>query len=434
MKINNKSFSLPVIYIITFVLATCSLLYELLIAHTIATLAANTVIWYSVTIGLFLGSLGFGSILYKIFTQKNKLLASLFKVEIALSLIGLLSSLLIYWVNVHSIHSMLTYKSQNSLFLFFGTGCFFILIIGFLTGIELPLLFDIANEKVGENKKISNRILAMDYLGSLCASILFPIILLPNMKIIEISFLIASLNLFMASLIFIKAFSPIFKRKNIIYIFLIIFLANLLFIANKNSLAIEQYYLQRFYYPIDAKELSEKNYYKLPAIERYSSPYQKIDFVRIPKSEQFRDFKIIALMSAYTGRPIEEFIKFKEFNLYLNRDFQFSSLTEVLYHEYFAHIPILISNQIPKEVLVIGGGDGLLIRELLKYKNIQNITHVDIDEVLVNLAKTHYLLKKVNANSLTNPRVKTIITDGLVYLRKNKKKYDAIYIGCTFYP
>src|SRR5690606_12794846 len=79
-------------------------------------------------------------------------------------------------------------------------------------------------------------------------------------------------------------------------------------------------------------------------------------------------------------------------------------------------------------VLVLGGGDGLAVREILKYKDVKKITLVDLDEGMTNLFKTNEILRKHNQNSLNNPKVTIHNTDAFIWLQQNTEKYDVVII------
>ena len=113
--------------------------------------------------------------------------------------------------------------------------------------------------------------------------------------------------------------------------------------------------------------------------------------------------------------------------MYLNADCQLSSSAEEIYHEYFVHVPI-IANEVPEKVLVLGGGDGLLVRELLKYKDVESITLVDIDPEIIKISTTHPILRRMNRDSLGNPKVTVKVMDAFHFVKTSKEKYDAIFI------
>ena len=180
------------VYIITFFLATTSIIYELVLAQTLSILSGNTVLWFSLTIGFFLGSMGLGSLYYKYFFKKNNYCANLINVEILLIIAGSLGVLFIY--GAHLITGYLLYKefAVAALVLFPVWSFLVITIIGFLTGIELPLLFEIGAKTA--QKPIYNKILALDYVGSFIGALLFPLILVLLFSSVTIGILAALVN------------------------------------------------------------------------------------------------------------------------------------------------------------------------------------------------------------------------------------------------
>jgi spermidine synthase len=133
------------------------------------------------------------------------------------------------------------------------------------------------------------------------------------------------------------------------------------------------------------------------------------------------------LIRAYSTKPAE-YVDEANHLLFLNYDYQFSLAGEELYHEYFAHIPIMALGRVPWRVLVLGAGDGLLIRELLKYKEIGQIVHVELDPVMDELSATNPILSHHNRGALRDPRVETRYEDAYAFARYADEKFDCVYI------
>jgi len=114
-----------------------------------------------------------------------------------------------------------------------------------------------------------------------------------------------------------------------------------------------------------------------------------------------------------------------DLRLFLNGNLQFSSKDEYRYHEALVHIPLSLFPQ-KQTVLVLGGGDGLAIREILKYPEVQKIILVDLDPEIVKLAREHYHLKTLNQNSLKHKKVQVINQDAFVFLKESDELYDVI--------
>ena len=114
--------------------------------------------------------------------------------------------------------------------------------------------------------------------------------------------------------------------------------------------------------------------------------------------------------------------------MYLNWNIQFLSLDEHRYHEALVDwsFKLIDKNKDKLNVLVLGWWDGLVVRNLLKHKNIENITLVDLDPKMIEISQTQKDMVKLNENSLNNEKVKIINTDAFKYIEKNEKKYDYI--------
>lgn len=122
-----------------------------------------------------------------------------------------------------------------------------------------------------------------------------------------------------------------------------------------------------------------------------------------------------------------EVIAARDIRMYLNGQLQFSSLDERIYHEAFVHIPMCLTHS-HKRVLILGGGDGLALREVLKYKDVQHVDLVDIDGKVLSVAKNVPEMAALNNRSLHDKRVKVYAMDALKFLEKNRKTYDIIIV------
>ncbi|USK87221.1 spermidine synthase [Peribacillus asahii] len=116
-----------------------------------------------------------------------------------------------------------------------------------------------------------------------------------------------------------------------------------------------------------------------------------------------------------------------DIRLYLNQELQFSSLDERYYHEALV-FPAMELAASPKRVLVLGGGDGLAVREILKYPNVEHVDLVDIDPKMVQLAKTHPALLVQNERSFLDEKVTVHIEDAKGYISGQLEPYDVIII------
>ena len=417
----SSTASVTVVYVLSLILSACSLLYELLIAQTLTLIVGNMVIWYSLTVGTYLGAMGVGAILYGSLTRSRDW-GQLYQVEIMLSLIGASSVILLNLA--HSMHLLQTNRGAETLstFVFFGLSFTATFLIGILTGMELPLLINLGN-KLAVGTNVTNRVLGWDYIGAMAGGFTFPLFLVPFLELHTIGFVVAALNLLVAVYILRRFLSrapgATLKTLGSAAFGVVLIIA---YFAGPH---IEQYFLKRYYYYTSLTTILGTLFDlmdDMPFVYHEISPYQRIDIVHYPGSYD-------ELLEAYSTKFVEDPSKPKDRYLFLNGDFQTTSNVEELYHEWFAHVPIIINGKVPERVLILGGGDGLLHRELLKYDGIKSIVHVDIDHRLVALAKTHPILTAINEHALNNPRVRTVFGDAFQYLRHHPDKtYDAIYM------
>ncbi len=420
------------IFFLTFILSACSLLYELIIAQTIVTLVANSVIWYSLTIGFYLVAMGLGAFGCNKFYRKKHVAEGLINIELALTFLGAFSVIFIHCAHILFVHLWYSLSANPSVEAAAGTlasVAFFcivfivILLIGFFSGIELPLLIKLSEQLNPLDKKI-NKVLAFDYFGSLAGGILFPLFLLPRWELLTISHFVSTINFLAAfSLIILSRKLRVKRKRQWAFGTLMgVLLGVLIF----KSDWINQKLLQQYYYGANDYYATDNKYKgHFPAVERFHSAYSTIDIIEGPP---YRNPLTLVLLKAFKLHERVDQPLTRHKVLYINGDFQFNSDTEEIYHEYFAHVPIIASGSVPHRILVLGAGDGLLIRELLKYPQVEQITHVDIDSEIVRLARQHPLLLDLNKGSLLNPKVKTIIADAYHFVRNSQEKYDAIYM------
>jgi len=419
---NHKQQNINIICLVAVILSACSIFYELIIAQTLSALASNTVLWYSLTIGLYLGSMGCGALLCSNIYKNKCSWSDLFKIELLLSIAGALAVPILHFT--HTIFIFLTmhgilYPAATVLYLVFFM---VVVVIGILTGFELPLLISLGNEQ-SKTQNVTNRVLFADYSGSLVGALIFSLVLLPNLELLSIGYWIALINL--SAALFILVYFV--KKITVSNVALFAALYALLFLCLVCVPPMNQYFLKKeyFYKYVDNGTLdlfqSLKNF---PDIERHTSLYQKIDIVQIPKKHN----KEQVLRKFITGKYKAELNFPKGRILYLNHAFQFNSEGEETYHEYLAHVPINVSGAIPPKILVLGAGDGLLVRELIKYPQVEHITLIDLDQKMIDLANTHPVFTAINKGSFKDPRVEIKIADAYYFMKNNREQYDAIYI------
>lgn len=351
----------------TLIISGCSICYELIISAVSSYLAGDTTLQYSITIGLYMCAMGLGSFLSKYL--KKDLFNKFVWVEIGVGIIGGVSSLVLFLSNL--------YIEQYQLVMYI-----WIIIIGTLVGIEIPILTRII-ESDQENLRVTiSSIFSFDYIGGLVGSIAFPLLMLPHLGYFATAFLTGSMNIFAAGLIVFR-YNKEIKNGNFFKILVsalfLLMLSGAIFSDNISGFVEDGLYRDRVIYSEHTK-------------------YQRIVMTK------HRD----------------------DLRLFIDGNVQFCSMDEYRYHEALVHIPMSHAKK-KDEVLVLGGGDGLAVRELLKYDNT-NITLVDLDEEMVELCAENPNITPINEGALKSDRLTVVINDAYRYLEETDKLFDVILV------
>lgn len=370
VKVQNEKnhFNVTPILFAVFLIAICGIIYELIIGAISSYLMGDSVKQYSITIGLFMSAMGVGSGLSKKI-DKN-LFDKFIIVELSLGVLGGISAfILLYSYAYTEIYHLAMYLC--------------ILGIGVLVGLEIPILTRIIEESESDIKSTIANVLSFDYIGALIGSVAFPIILLPSLGQLKTSFLVGIINVIVALMLIIFYKDRIRNYKKLKFISIsVLFTLIALFLFGDN--------LGKFV---------ENSLYRDRVIHSEQSKYQKI--VATKHKDDLR--------------------------LFLDGNIQFSSKDEYRYHEALVH-PAMSLSKSRDRVLVLGGGDGLALRELLKYEDINELVLVDIDSQMLEYCKTDPLISELNGGSLDNNRVNVIAADGYKYLENNKESFDVIIV------
>ncbi len=365
MKAPVKEYRL--LMLTTLLISGCSMVYELIISAVSSYLTGNSTLQYSITIGLYMCALGLGSFLSK-FIKKN-LWGWFAKVEILIGIIGGSCSLILFLSYLHiSAYAVVMYIE--------------ILAIGTLAGLEIPLLTRLIEEDRKELRLTLSSIFSFDYIGGLIGSIAFPMLLLPHLGYFATCFLSGALNLLAATLIILKYQKKLGRPllyKAVVFTLLAGMVVGMVFSENIGNLI-------------------EGGLYRDRVILSEQTEYQKIVVTK------HKD----------------------DLRLYIDGNCQFSTADEYRYHEALVHIPMSYA-QNRNKVLVLGGGDGMAAREILKYPDT-HITLVDLDKEMTDLCSTYPQITAVNGGSLTSDRIKIINTDAYQYLEQDKELYDVIIV------
>ncbi|MGJ4782814.1 polyamine aminopropyltransferase [Leptospira interrogans] len=355
------------LYVSVLIISSCGLVYELLAGTIASYLLGETVTQFSLIIGTYLFSMGVGSWLSK-YLEKD-LIPKFLEIELAIGLVGGFSSAILY-LSFGQIRYF-----QIPLFLL-------VILIGILVGLEIPVLLRILKKEL-QFKELVSRVLSLDYVGALLASILFPIFFAPKLGLMRTGFIFGILNVGVA--LWGTWVLPLRQSKIIILRAQSVVVLTLLILGFSYSDLITYY--------------SEESLYTDEIILSKQTQYQRIIVTRWKN----------------------------EIRLFLNGHLQFSSRDEYRYHETLVH-PALLAHPAPKKVLVLGGGDGLAVREILKHKNVESVTLVDLDSAITNLFSEHGILKELNEESLKNSKVTVINTDAFLWLEESDQTFDVVLI------
>ena len=231
------------IYLVTVVTACASILYELLLAQTLSTTMGNTALRYNTTIGLYIAAMGFGALLYKKFIKRD-VLEEFIKIELILSLIGgaapILALVFDFSFNKIANGNGISFFSNWIQMPLFTMNHLLIIGIGFLSGLELPLLIDMGKKF---DKRKGSFVLAYDYFGTLIGAVLFPIVIIPQLHIFTIGYVVSIMNIVMAFAVMSR-----FKVKNNKYKVFIVLMLIMWILLLLNASSINEVIIQKFYF------------------------------------------------------------------------------------------------------------------------------------------------------------------------------------------
>ncbi len=353
----------PALFAAAFLVAIGGLIYELILGTAASFLFGDSIVSFSLATGVTLFGMGIGSI---VSTRVHTRSAYLFAWnEIALGLTGGLSVLLLFAAFSLTPYYWLVFVVLS-------------LVIGILIGLEIPLMMRLFKSRGSKpTLNLLGRVLALDYLGALVASLLFPFVLLPHLGLMRTALAVALINICVALYLLRRLGAG--ARATFFSVGVIAILA----ITFAYATVIEQ--------AIDSAA------YRDPVVYSTTSPYQKIVLT------QFK----------------------QDTRLYLNNQLQFSSIDEARYHETLAHSAMSSVKNV-RHIAVLGGGDGLLARELLKYPEVRTITVIDLDKRMTDLAKSNRIMVGLNDNSLNDARVSILNADAFSHVRGSTASYDVI--------
>lgn len=350
-----------------FVVAVCGLIYELIAASLSSYLLGSSITQFSLVIGLFLTAMGLGSYLTR-FLQKN--LADAFvAIQIAIGLSGGFSAAIL----LAAFSALPTYLP-----ILIGM----LGITGTCVGMEIPILIRILRSQEALRVTVSN-VLALDYIGALIASCAFPLLLVPHLGLLRTAFVFGLINIAVAG-VAVRVMAPMLRKKRLLAVLVtvsaVVLAAGL---AGSGAFA----------------SLTETLLYQDNIVLARQTPYQRIVVTR------WHD----------------------DTRLFIDGNLQFSSVDEYRYHEALVH-PAMAASAGARRVLILGGGDGMTAREVLKYSQIETIDLVDLDAEMIRLFRERSMLAELSNNALLNAKVKIHIQDAGKFLEQSDSSWDVIFL------
>lgn len=359
-----------------FVVAACGLVYELAAGALASYLLGDSVLQFSTIIGTYLFAMGVGSWLSRY--VERQLVAQFLKIELLVGVIGGLMP-----AGLFIVHSLLPPAELAA----FRTLLYaLVLLVGALVGLEIPLVMRILKDQFSQRyalRDLVSQVLTFDYLGALLVALAFPLVLVPQLGLIRTGIAFGLLNVAVAvwALWLFRAQLRAFKAHALACALAVLLLVAALLGAERLT------------------TWAEDRFYGEHIVLKESSDYQRI---------------VVTQGNAGT-------------RLFLNGNLQFHSRDEYRYHEALVH-PAMAGHGAPKRVLVLGGGDGMAVREVLRYHSVESVTLVELDPHMTRLFATLPLLRRLNADALQSPKLTIVNTDAFGWLEQSRERFDVIII------
>ncbi|KWW98268.1 spermidine synthase [Carbonactinospora thermoautotrophica] len=357
-----------------FVCAACGLVYELALVALGSYLIGDSVVQASIVLSVMVFAMGVGSLAAKGLQRRSA--ESFAAVEGLLALLGGLSVLALYasfaWLDV--------YQPALVVIAF---------VVGALIGAEIPLLMTLIQRirRQDPGSAVAD-LFAADYVGALLGGLAFPFVLLPVFGQIRGALVTGAVNAIAGVAVVLWLFRGSLRRR--VRWALSAGMALVL-----GVLAVAYALAGRF------EVTARQALYEDPIVYAERSAYQDIVLTR------------------------SSLVRGGDLRLFLNGDLQFSSVDEYRYHEALVH-PAMAGPH--RSVLILGGGDGLALREVLRYPAVERVVEVELDPAVLRLARTYPDLVALNRRSLHDPRVRTVTADAFAWLRGNRERFDVVIV------
>lgn len=355
-----------------FVVAACGLVYELAAGALASYLLGDSILQFSTVIGAYLFAMGIGSYLSRHFDRQ--LVAHFLRIELLVGLVGGLMPAALF--------ALQTAAASSFRVALYGL----VLVVGILVGLEIPLVMRILKRHFRERyalKDLVSQVLTFDYLGALAVSVAFPLVLVPSLGLVRTGAFFGLLNAAVAVWALWLFRGELRGLRWHVLSCLAVIAALLAAMAGADR--ISTWAEDRFYAD------------------------------RIVYSETSRYQRVVVTASKAGVR------------LFLNGNLQFHSRDEYRYHESLVH-PAMAAQGAPKRVLVLGGGDGMVVREVLKYRSVEAVTLVELDPHMTQLFAEQPMLRALNGDALRSPKVHVVNHDAFAWLEQNPGTFDVIVV------
>ena len=355
-----------------FVVAACGLLYELSAGAIASYVLGDSILQFSTVIGSYLFAMGVGSWLSRYF--ERQLPAHFLRIELLIALAGGLLPVALFLVNA--------WAPASFRVVLYGL----VLVVGTLVGLEIPLVMRILRRDV-QLKELVSQVLTFDYLGALAVSLAFPLLLVPQLGMVRTGLLFGLLNAAVAAwALWLFRHELRGLRAHVAAC-----------AATLGVLMLAWAWADR------VTTLAEDRLYADRVVFAQTTPYQRIVVTHAPGA----------------GRPGHR--------LFLNGNLQFTERDEYRYHEALAH-PAMAAHGAPKKVAVLGGGDGMAVREILKYPSVEQVTLVELDPAMTELFTRNPQLEALNGHALTSPKVRVVNADAFRWLDETSETFDVVVV------
>lgn len=355
----------------TFLLAICmfmtggaGLVMQYVVGVAASNILGSSILYITLTVGLMFLGMAVASIFQERLSDGNLLLRFVF-IEAALAVLGGFAPLGIYFAYGSLFeHFTLIY------WLSVGT-------IGFLVGMEIPVVMRLIEQRrmtLKVNLKLVN---GADYFGGFVGIVVFNYILLRNFPITEIGFIVAGANLLVAAgtvLYFDRTVG--LRLRWLIYPLLLV----------TTGLSVLGYqYNREWIIPL------QQRYYDDPIVFETTTRYQHL---------------VVTRSAGRCGNGVDDI------RLYINGNTQFGSCDEGVYHDNLV-LPVMALAERTEQVLILGGGDGLALRDVLRHPGVEGVTLVDLDPDMVAIAQNNPYLSELNQRAFDDVRVAALETDAV---------------------